>query len=141
MSETVDWRVSSDPAATFSSDTPQCLKGLFSSGYSTDANLDGVFTISDVWLLLKDVLTVPADLFRVWIYGTDFGNFFEVTCAQTSGFSFFLSSIVVIALVYSTVERLQQFFESQERRGVERWWKKEREEKGYESSESETHKE
>jgi hypothetical protein len=141
MSETTDWRGSSDPAAPFSSDTTQCLNGLFSSGYSTDANLDGAFTISDLWSLLKDVLTVPADLFRAWIYGTDIGKFFEVTCAKTSGFSFLLSSIVVIALVYLTVEGFQTFFERQERRRVERWWEKERKEKGYESLESESHKE
>jgi hypothetical protein len=141
MNATTDWRSSSEPAApddvaTFSFEQQRCLSGLFSNNYSIDKNVDGAFTISDLWSVLKDILTVPADLIRAWSYGTDFGNFFEVTCTETSGSSFFLSAMVVIALVYSQAERLLVRLKSKQRLDTERWWKKERREKGYESSES-----
>jgi len=138
--ESGDWSDSSIPAG-FSLEPDQCLHGLFSKDYTTDKNFDGVFTYSDLMSVLSDVLSIPADLFRGWIYGTDFGNFFEVSCHATTGFSLFLSAIFMIALMYSIVEGTQLFLERYERVSVERWWKKERKEKGYDSSESESRKE
>jgi len=89
--------------------------------YANDIDGDPRYSfIDDLWSVLKDMLTVPADLFRAWSYGTDFGKFFEVTCAETSGSSFLLSAMVVIALVYSQAERLLVYLKSKRRLDTER---------------------
>jgi hypothetical protein len=145
MNATTDWRSSSEPAApddvaTFSFEQQRCLSGLFSNNYSTDKNVDGAFTISDLWSVLKDMLNVPADLFRAWIYGTDIGDFFEVTCSETTGIPFLISAAAVISLLYSIIEASKLYLQRCEQRSVERWWKKERKEKGYGFSATEKNK-
>lgn len=45
----------------------------------TDKNSDGSFSISDVWGVLNDALTLPYRMFHDSIEGNDFYKFFEMT--------------------------------------------------------------
>ena len=106
-----------DISALTASELPEllpCRIGLFSRDYSTDKNFDGTFTYSDLKSVIGDFLSIPADLFRAWTYGTDFGIFFEVSCSQSTGSSFFLSALIVIALLYSIPERFSLYEERSE---------------------------
>jgi hypothetical protein len=50
-----------------------------------DMNLDGVVTISDVWLWLQWLYFLPGDLAALVLLDSPVGNFFEITLGSLQG--------------------------------------------------------
>jgi len=50
-----------------------------------DMNLDGVMTISDVWLWLQWLYFLPGDLTALVLIDSPVGNFFEITLSSLNG--------------------------------------------------------
>jgi len=50
-----------------------------------DMNLDGVVTISDVWLWLQWLYFLPGDLTALVLLDSPVGNFFEITLSSLQG--------------------------------------------------------
>jgi hypothetical protein len=50
-----------------------------------DMNLDGVVTISDVWLWLQWLYFLPGDLAALVLLDSPVGNFFEITLSSLQG--------------------------------------------------------
>ena len=50
-----------------------------------DMNLDGVVTISDVWLWLQWLYFLPGDLTALVLLDSPVGNFFEITLSSLNG--------------------------------------------------------
>jgi hypothetical protein len=94
------WATSSVEAAP--NETLVCRPGLLSPYYSSDANQDGVFTYSDLTAIIADIFRFPGDVFKSWAYGSDFGNFFEMTCTEASGVGALLSAMLVVGMVISS---------------------------------------
>lgn len=69
-----------------------CSRATFSS----DMNADGVFTITDVGLLLKQVFFFPADMATMIVFGSDdLVKFFEMNCNTGTGYGGAVFSLVV----------------------------------------------
>ena len=63
---------------------------------SKDINYDGVYTISDLFLTIKQSLLSPGDwVLQHWILGSEFGTFFEYSAADYSGTTSFIISLFV----------------------------------------------
>jgi len=73
---------------------------------SSDMNLDGVITISDVLLWLKWLYFLPGDLAALILLGTPAGDFFEITLRSVqgvgSGVLSFLFWFVIIEHLFSS---------------------------------------
>ena len=65
----------------------------------SDANGDGLFTISDVWLHFKNVFFATGDIVSLWIADTGLGEFFEInTQERLEGLSFGISLLCWLVL-------------------------------------------
>jgi hypothetical protein len=63
---------------------------------SKDMNYDGVYTITDLFLSIKQFLFSPGDwVIRHWILDTEFGTFFEYSSADYGGIASFVISLFV----------------------------------------------
>ena len=59
-------------------------------------NYDGVYTITDLFLSIKQFLFSPGDwVIRHWILDTEFGTFFEYSSADYGGIASFVISLFV----------------------------------------------
>ncbi len=71
--------------------------------FYADQNVDGVLTISDVWLWFKWVFFLPGDFILAALTGSTIGNFFELSQDSLMGwgsgvFSFFVWLLVLGAI-------------------------------------------
>jgi len=63
---------------------------------SKDMNYDGVYTISDLFLSIKQFMFSPGDfVIQHWILDTEFGVFFEYSADDYGGFTSFIISLYV----------------------------------------------
>jgi hypothetical protein len=72
----------------------------------TDKNSDGTFSISDVWSVLNDVLTLPYRMLHDAVEGNDFYNFFEMTpysCYESTAQIF--GAILAVLMVIGSTSR------------------------------------
>jgi len=121
--EVSKWMADSVEAAPADNAKQKCYRGLLDISYSSDRNDDGEFTISDVYRIGRDVASLPADLWVVWSYGTDFGNFFEIRCKAISPSGLFLSFLLFLGVVSSMLHSLRQYLRE---RGARRYIEKKR---------------
>ncbi len=80
---------------------------------SSDANSDGQFTISDIWLQFKNVFFATGDSVTLWIADTSFGKFFEMNYQEPSlGLSFWISFTCWFLLfggLYGATDKFQEW--------------------------------
>lgn len=73
------------------------------SGFQWDANLDGAFTISDIWLLIKWLMCFPGNflLNLMRAYAPGFAGFFEITAdSQYGSIAWVLSVLAWVVLLF-----------------------------------------
>ena len=79
-------------------------------GLSSDVNLDGAFTITDLLNNLWHLLLLPGELYAT-IVRLFMGNFFEMTCTSyESWFWIVISVIAWVVFVGSVINAVLQFF-------------------------------
>lgn len=79
-----------------------------------DMNLDGSFTITDIWLLFKSLYFYPGDYLLNSIINTNFGKFFEISINDYGGFaSGLISFFSWLFLVFLPLGLLESFRESE----------------------------
>jgi hypothetical protein len=80
---------------------------------SKDMNYDGVYTISDLLLSIKQFLFSPGDwAIEHWILGSEFGTFFEYSAADYSGVtSFFISLFVFVGIPLSIYTSIHEYYD------------------------------
>jgi hypothetical protein len=68
------------------------LSRLYESFERPDANNDGLFTITDVGIHIKEIFLASGNRFTVWVANTDVGQFFEMDkVAPSPTFAFIIS--------------------------------------------------
>ena len=54
------------------------FKSIYDAYFAPDANLDGLFTISDIWLHFTNAVFATGDWTLLWLASTGVGVFFEL---------------------------------------------------------------
>jgi len=79
-------------------------------GFSSDVNLDGVFTITDLMNNLWNLLLLPGEFYAT-IVRIFVGDFFEMTCSpHESWFWITFSVLTWLQIVGSLVSAIYKFF-------------------------------
>jgi hypothetical protein len=82
------------------------LERLFSSFSQPDADGNGLFTINDIFLHIRESFYSSGDAFTLWLSNTEFGIFFEM---DVSNPSLILSTIVSLLLWFMLVQSVCAF--------------------------------
>ena len=79
---------------------------------SKDMNYDGVYTISDLFLSIKQFLFSPGDwVIEHWMLGNEFGTFFEYSAADYGGAtSFAISLFVFVGIPLSIYSSILEYY-------------------------------
>ncbi len=70
--------------------------------FTTDMNLDGAFTVSDVWLVAKQILILPSNL--IIAANEQFPqlvNFFEIDCGTGNGYGSIIFSLFAWWIIFT----------------------------------------
>ena len=95
-----------------------------------DANRDGIFTISDVWVWLWDFVMLPGNSLIYWIITTlpEVGRFLEISESSYGGLISTSVSLIAWGLVVALIFIFRAFLLIRE----EQEWKERRRKLGYE---------
>jgi hypothetical protein len=78
------------------------LSRLYESFERPDANNDGLFTITDVSINIKETFLVSGNRFTIWIANTDIGQFFEMDKVTASPLLAFIVSFMLWGVLWKT---------------------------------------